>query len=158
MELSSLPQFLNQEPPRPQQLVSPDFLMVPHLGHEELPVCVVAAGVHTPLLVQHKGTRAQRHTRTYYWSQLSSDLGRVCVCVHSYELTFAADIHPLHPAVFHVFVSGSSTVFVPSTARSATTDSTRFLERAALRATHCVSNRGSDGWRADQRVSRCVHD
>ena len=43
--LPALPQFLNQEPPRPQQLVLPDFLIVPHLGHTELAMVVVAASV-----------------------------------------------------------------------------------------------------------------
>ena len=36
------PQLLNQEPPRPQQLLFPDFGMVPHLGHTEVMVVVVA--------------------------------------------------------------------------------------------------------------------
>ena len=41
------PQFLNQEPPRPQQLILSDFPMVPHLGHttEKAIVVVVSAGV-----------------------------------------------------------------------------------------------------------------
>ena len=34
--LPPLPQFLNQEPPRPQQLAWPDFLMVPHLEHTDM--------------------------------------------------------------------------------------------------------------------------
>ena len=44
--LPALPQFLNQEPPRPQQLALPDFSMVPHLAHANLLVVVVAVGVH----------------------------------------------------------------------------------------------------------------
>ena len=36
------PQFPNQEPPRPQQLSLPDLSMVPHLGHTEQRVVVVA--------------------------------------------------------------------------------------------------------------------
>ena len=39
------PQFLNQEPPRPQQLIFPDLAMVPHLGHAESAIVVVPAGV-----------------------------------------------------------------------------------------------------------------
>ena len=47
LALPALPQFLNQEPLLPQQLISPDFAMMPHLGHTELMiVVVVAAGVH----------------------------------------------------------------------------------------------------------------
>ena len=38
------PQLLNQEPPRAQQLLSPDFAMVPHLRHSELMVVVMAVG------------------------------------------------------------------------------------------------------------------
>ena len=43
--LPPAPQLLNQEPPRPQQLILPDFRMVPHLEHSGLMVVVVAAGV-----------------------------------------------------------------------------------------------------------------
>ena len=35
---SASPQFLNQEPPRAQQLSLPDFLLVPHLGHNNVVV------------------------------------------------------------------------------------------------------------------------
>jgi hypothetical protein len=35
---------LNHEPPRPQQLLFPDFAMMPHLGHTEVMVVVVVAG------------------------------------------------------------------------------------------------------------------
>ena len=47
------------------------------------------------------------------------------------ELTFA-DLRALKPAVISVFVAGTSTVLMPSTARSATTDSFRFRKRGAL--------------------------
>ena len=43
-ELPALPQFRNQEPSRPQQLVLPDFSMAPHLRHTELMIVVVTAG------------------------------------------------------------------------------------------------------------------
>ena len=43
--LPAPPQLLNQEPPRPQQLLFPDFAMVPHFGHAEVMVVFVAAGV-----------------------------------------------------------------------------------------------------------------
>ena len=48
----ALPQFPNQEPLRPQQLVLPDFAMMPHLGHTKLVVAVVAAGVGMWVLAQ----------------------------------------------------------------------------------------------------------
>ena len=47
------------------------------------------------------------------------------------ELTFAG-LHALKPLVIHIFVAGSPTPPKPSTARSATTDSAGFLERATL--------------------------
>ena len=50
-------------------------------------------------------------------------------------LTFAS-FHALKPAVAHVSVAGTSTILIPSTARSATTDSPGFLERAAIRTYH----------------------
>ena len=43
LALPALPQFLNQEPLRPQQLILPDFAMMPHLGHTELMAVVVIA-------------------------------------------------------------------------------------------------------------------
>ena len=47
------------------------------------------------------------------------------------ELTFAC-LHAFGPHVISVFVAKSSTVFEPSTARSATTDSAGFTECVAL--------------------------
>ena len=45
--LPALPQFLNQEPPRPQQLLLPDFLMAPHVWHTGLAAVVIAtAGIY----------------------------------------------------------------------------------------------------------------
>ena len=49
----------------------------------------------------------------------------------SLELTFAG-FHALKPFVISVPVAGTSTILIPSTARSAATDSAGFLERAAL--------------------------
>ena len=47
----ALPQFPNQEPPRAQQLLLPDFLMVPHSEHTETMVAVVSAGVYMLTLI-----------------------------------------------------------------------------------------------------------
>ena len=55
-------------------------------------------------------------------------------------LTFAG-LRALRPAVINVFVANTSTIFIPSTARSATTDSAGFLERAALWARHRIRDR-----------------
>ena len=41
--LSAPPQLPNQEPPRPQQLILPDFGVVPHLTHMELTVFIMGA-------------------------------------------------------------------------------------------------------------------
>ena len=45
-ELPALPQVLNHEPPRPQQLGLPDFSIMPHWEHTELMAGVVVAGVY----------------------------------------------------------------------------------------------------------------
>ena len=39
------PHFLNQEPPRPQQLILSVFSMVPHLGHTETVIVIASAEV-----------------------------------------------------------------------------------------------------------------
>ena len=53
--------------------------------------------------------------------------------------TFAG-LDTLRPSVAEVLVAGSSTVLIPSTARSATTDSAGFRKRAALWACPGPSN------------------
>ena len=52
------------------------------------------------------------------------------IAVHP-RLTFAG-LHALQPAVTHVSVAGTSTIIIPSTTRSATTDSPGFLEHTAV--------------------------
>ena len=49
------------------------------------------------------------------------------------ELTFAGS-HSLRPLVINIFVADTSAVLKPSTARSTTAVSARFLERAAFGA------------------------
>ena len=44
LALPALPQFLNQEPPRPQQLRFPDFAMTPHLHSGLMVVILVTTG------------------------------------------------------------------------------------------------------------------
>ena len=59
-ELPILPQFLNQDPPRPQQLILPDFLIVPHLEHAELiAIVAVAASDYMWVLDQDKKGNAK---------------------------------------------------------------------------------------------------
>ena len=57
------------------------------------------------------------------------------------ELTFVAGLHAFNPPVFHFSVTGASTVLEPNTARSATTGSAGFPERAARWTRHLISNR-----------------
>ena len=58
----------------------------------------------------------------------------------SLGLTFAGR-HALKPFVTNIFVAGTSAVLKPSTARSATTASAGFLERAAVGASHRFCHR-----------------
>ena len=60
-ELPALPQFRNQEPSRPQQLVLPDFSMAPHLRHTELIIVVVTAG---GVGIGKQQTHTHTHTHT----------------------------------------------------------------------------------------------
>ena len=66
------------------------------------------------------------------------------MCRHAIglELTFA-DLDALRPPVINVPVADTSAILKPSTARSATTDSAGFLERATPSARHRIF------WRAD---------
>ena len=51
--------------------------------------------------------------------------------IRSIKLTFA-DIDALKPVVTSLSVAGTAAILIPRTARSATTDSSGFLEPAAL--------------------------
>ena len=85
---------------------------------------------------------------------LSSSLHEFVLYLHaiSLELTFAS-FDALNPPVINVPVVDTSTILEPGTARSATTDSARFLEHAALRACHRSCDGCGEGWRGD----RCVY-
>ena len=60
--------------------------------------------------------------------------------VISLELT-CTDRHAFKPLVVNIFVVGTPAVLKPSTARSATTASAGFLERAAVGACHRFCHR-----------------
>ena len=64
------------------------------------------------------------------------------------KLTFAC-LDAIKPHVISVSVAGTSAVLIPSTARSATTDSAGFLKRAALCTRHRISGHWGDGSYAD---------
>ena len=84
-------------------------------------------------------TQKMKHTRTVTptWSAT-----RIYLPGDSLGLTFAG-LDALNPHVVSVSVAGTSTILIPSTPRSATTDSARFLERTALRARHIIGRGGS---------------
>ena len=110
--------------------------MMPHFTHTELPIVVVAAGV---LYVRI----GQRHKE-----ENAVTLNNHClVCVISLyvhavnlELTFTSP-GALKPPMINVPVAGTPAILKPSTARSATTDSAGFLERAAPWAGHRIGDR-----------------
>ena len=63
-----------------------------------------------------------------------------------------AGLDALKPRVIGVSVDSTSAVLKPSAARSATTHSAGFRERAALWAHPRASDYRRDGWRADSHV------
>ena len=85
---------------------------------------------------------------------------RCLICVSMYahfitrELTFA-NLHARRPPVTNFSVACTSAVLKPSTARSTTTDSARFLEHAAPWACHRISDGRGDNYnrRADYQLS-----
>ena len=106
--------------------------MVPHLGHAETMVVVVSAGVFMCIGQDTKTKILNSHCLVYVIMHLQH--------VVSLELTFAGR-HTIKPLVINMFVAGTSTVLKPSTARSTTTSSAGFPERAAFGACHRFSDR-----------------
>ena len=123
--------------------------MVPHLGHTELIIIVVvaAAGVYIYMAFVR-----DNHGKMLKQSLLN--LSDDYLHVVSSQLTFAGS-YTFKPPVINDSVPCTSTVLEPSTSRSATTDSAGFLERAALRACHRVSDRWGDGcdWPARYKLA-----
>ena len=130
------PQFPYQEPPRPQQLILPDFLMMPQSRHTGPPMdVVVTAGCGIWKLVKHTKSKTQENSLSSVSKHASTDV--------NLGLT-STGLHALKPAVTEVVVACTSTILIPSTARSATADSSGFLERAAV-WTH------GNSWRSERR-------
>ena len=73
----------------------------------------------------------QAHEETNNIMKVTISVSKHAHSVVHLRLTFAG-LHALKPAVIHVLVASTSTILVPSTARSATTDSPRSLECAAV--------------------------
>ena len=120
VELPTVPQLFNQEPPRAQQLLLPDFLVVPHFRQKGLMrVLLVPSVLSFPTLVKQK---SKNHIPSQSLFHANEDD----------EPTFAG-LHALRPPVMNVFVACTSAILIPSTARSATTDSPEFGESTALR-------------------------
>ena len=85
------------------------------------------------------------YERQTHWSNHYLVSVRIYLSTHPcLELT-CAGLHALSPSVLRVSATGASTVLVPSTTSSATTDSAGFLKRAALWASHRISDRWGDG-------------
>ena len=110
------PHFLNQEPPRPQQLIFPDFLMVTHLRHTGL---MEAAGV-LPVgnYLRQRKNRGGGGMR----NRAKCNCSRYLIELVSLELTFAC-LYSVKPPITHVSVTNTSTLLVPSATRGTTTDS-----------------------------------
>ena len=78
LALAALPQFPNHEPLRPQQLIFPDFAMVPHFGHTKSIALVVTRCMETLVKTQRE---KREHTvchaedvLTYIYTTLALDL------------------------------------------------------------------------------------
>ena len=140
----ALPQFPNQEPPRPQQLSLPDFLMMPHVRHTGLMDIVVVPGVD----MLGGGPNSRHESMTKVTTCYSTMNQHVCT-IAAIGLTFTG-IHTVKPTMTHIYVASTSTITIPSTTRSAAADAPRFLERAALGA-YC--DRRCD---IDRRNNCCV--
>ena len=93
----------------------------------------MAADVYMWALVKTKHTKME--TRKQSLIGLREDLS-----IHgiSFALTFAGP-GALKPPVTSVSAAGTSTILIPSTARSTTTDSTGFLEHDTLWAGHAIA-------------------
>ena len=107
--------------------------MEPHLEHAKpMLVAVSAGGVYTSISQKEnaKTVKTWRERESIY-----------VVC----QLTFAGS-STLRPQMIDVFIADSSTVLIPSTAGSATTDSTGSFERAALWTRHLIGR--GDTWRS----------
>ena len=137
LALPVLPQFPNQEPPRPQQLTFPDLAIMPHLGHTELMVGVVDAGVYVGVYVGiDQNTKMEIRKQWCVYVNISQntrwkhEISYCSVCESIYlpgvslGLTFAG-LGALRPPVISVSAAaaGTSTILIPSAARSATTGS-----------------------------------
>ena len=68
------------------------------------------------------------------------------------ELTFAR-LHAFNPLVTNVCIGDTPTVPKPSSTRSATTDSARFPELAALWTRHGIGDAQGNSWRVNYELS-----
>ena len=108
--------------------------MIPHLGHTELAIVVVAAGVlYVGIGQRHKEENAVTVNSHCVACAISLYLHAI-----NLELTVAS-LDALKPSVTNVPVADTSTILKPSTARSATTESAGLLKPAALCACHRIS-------------------
>ena len=108
--------------------------MMPHFTHTELPIVVVGAGV----LYVGIGQRHKEKNAVTLNSHCLVCVISLYVNVINLKLTFTS-LDALKPPVINVPVANTPAILKPSTARSATTDSAGFLERATLWAHHLVA-------------------
>ena len=90
-----------------------------------------------------------------HWSTQKLKHERIYLVGISLGLTFTG-LDALKPPVISVSVADTSTILIPSAARSTTTDSSGFLECAALWTPHRIDTRRGDGWRANRSGDRRV--
>ena len=95
-------------------------------------VIVVVSGIYMWALVTETNKQTRKHSTVTSLVMQRHVIGL--------ELTFTG-LHAFRPFVINILAAKSSTAIEPSTARSATTDSTGFLEHSTLWTRYVISDR-----------------
>ena len=104
---------------------------MPHLGHTKLIAVVVTDRVYMCALLK---TRKEKHAGE---TPLLGMCENLSIYGLSLVLTFTR-LDALKPPVISVSVASATTILIPSTTRSTTTDSAGFLEHATFWARHHI--------------------
>ena len=112
--------------PRPSTAATAEFAGFPH--DAALGAYSIYGDCRNCVFVSNKWSIV--HERKVQGNSLSSGSKHACIAV-DLGLTFAG-LHALDPTVSHVSVTGCPTILIPSATRSTTTDSSGFLEHAAV--------------------------
>ena len=107
---------------------------MPHLGHTKPIAVVVTARAYVYALLK---TRKEKHAGE---TPLLGMCKNLSIYSLSLVLTFTR-LDALKPLVIGVSVASATTILIPSTTTSATTDSAGFPKRAALWARHRTKDR-----------------